>query len=90
MTEPAGTPEEYRPDPLTPVLTRRWLLPESWTLRHYAELGGYEAMRQAFTMDPADLVSLVKERRTGGGLRLEAAAKGGYSGKETCIQRGKR
>ncbi len=57
----AGDVEEYRPDPLTPVLTRRWLLPESWTLRHYTELGGYEALDTAFATDPADLVALVKD-----------------------------
>jgi NADH-quinone oxidoreductase subunit F len=61
MTETTGAPEEYRPDPLTPVLTRRWLLPESWTLRHYTELGGYEALDTAFATDPADLVALVKD-----------------------------
>ena len=49
------------PDPLTPVLTKRWLGPESWTLRHYTELGGYEALRTALATPPDDLVTLVKE-----------------------------
>ncbi len=61
MTEIAATAEADRPDPLTPVLTRRWLLPESWTLRHYTELGGYEAMRTAFATPPEDIVALVKD-----------------------------
>jgi len=57
----AGEVEEYRPDPLTPVLTRRWLLPESWTLRHYTELGGYEALSTALATPPDELIALVKD-----------------------------
>ena len=50
-------------DPLTPVLTKHWLGPESWTLRHYTELGGYEALRTALR-DPAR-----RPRRAREGLR---------------------
>ena len=38
---PARTP---CPAP-TPVLTRRWLSPESWSLDTYEQLGGYYALR---------------------------------------------
>jgi NADH-quinone oxidoreductase subunit F len=48
-------------DPLTPVLTKHWLGPESWTLRNYTELGGYEALRTALATPPDDLVALVKD-----------------------------
>ena len=48
------------PDPLTPVLTRSWLSPKSWTLDTYEQLGGYSALRSALTTQPEQLVELVK------------------------------
>src|SRR6266496_1562575 len=33
--------------PLTPVLTKRWLSPRSWTLDTYQRLEGYQALRNA-------------------------------------------
>ncbi|HET8591842.1 MAG TPA: NADH-quinone oxidoreductase subunit NuoF [Nakamurella sp.] len=47
-------------DPLTPVLTRSWLSPRSWTLKTYEELGGYTALRTALTAQPEQVVELVK------------------------------
>ena len=46
---------------LTPVLTKRWLSPQSWSLRSYEELDGYRALRKALQTAPADLVTLVKD-----------------------------
>ena len=48
-------------DPLTPVLTKHWLGPESWTLRHYTELGGYQALEKALNTPADDLIALVKD-----------------------------
>jgi NADH-quinone oxidoreductase subunit F len=61
VSETTDTTGAVTPDPLTPVLTKRWLGPESWTLRHYTELGGYEALRTALATAPDDLIALVKD-----------------------------
>ena len=49
------------PGRLTPVLTENWDADRSWTLESYRSTGGYEGWRKALTMDPADIVTLVKE-----------------------------
>jgi NADH-quinone oxidoreductase subunit F len=46
---------------LTPVLSRTWGAERSWTLDTYRQHGGYDALRTALDMDPADLVSMVKD-----------------------------
>jgi NADH-quinone oxidoreductase subunit F len=46
---------------LTPVLSAFWDAPRSWSLETYERNGGYDALRKAVTMDPADLVTLVKD-----------------------------
>ena len=47
---------------LTPVLTRTWGLPHSWSLATYEEHAeGYQALRKALTMDPGDIITQVKE-----------------------------
>jgi NADH-quinone oxidoreductase subunit F len=47
-------------DPLTPVLTRGWLSPQSWRLETYEKLGGYSALRTALTAQPEQITELVK------------------------------
>jgi NADH-quinone oxidoreductase subunit F len=47
--------------PLTPVLTKRWLSPRSWTLETYEQLEGYQGLRKALAMAPDDVISVVKE-----------------------------
>src|SRR5436853_1446963 len=47
--------------PLTPVLTKRWLSPESWSLRTYQQLEGYQGLRSALNMHPDEVISLVKD-----------------------------
>jgi NADH-quinone oxidoreductase subunit F len=49
------------PDPLTPVLTRRWQSPRSWTIETYEQLEGYQALRRALTAHPDQLIALVKD-----------------------------
>ena len=47
--------------PLTPVLSRYWDEPESWTLDTYRRHDGYEALQKALRMDPDEVISTVKE-----------------------------
>ena len=47
--------------PLTPVLTRRWLSPKSWTLQTYERLEGYQALHTALRAHPDQLIQLVKD-----------------------------
>src|SRR3982751_5377739 len=46
---------------LTPVLSRIWDADQAWTLAAYERDGGYEALRAALAMAPADLVTMVKD-----------------------------
>ncbi|MDR3660625.1 MAG: NADH-quinone oxidoreductase subunit NuoF [Mycobacterium sp.] len=46
---------------LVPVLSRYWDQPQSWTLQNYRRHGGYQALRKALTMRPADVIALVKD-----------------------------
>jgi NADH-quinone oxidoreductase subunit F len=48
-------------DPLTPVLTANWGDERAWKLTNYERRGGYQALRSALQMEPADVVSLVKD-----------------------------
>ena len=49
---------------LTPVLTRRWASPKSWTLETYTRLEGYTALRTALAADPDQLIQLIKDSKT--------------------------
>ena len=46
---------------LTPVLTKNWGDEQAWKLTNYEQGGGYSALRTALTMEPADVVTLVKD-----------------------------
>jgi NADH-quinone oxidoreductase subunit F len=48
--------------PLTPVLTKRWLSPRSWTLETYEQLEGYQGLRKALgEMTPDEVITVVKD-----------------------------
>lgn len=47
--------------PLTPVLTRYWDEPESWTLETYRRHDGYQALDKALAMDPDVLITTIKD-----------------------------
>ncbi len=48
--------------PLTPVLTKRWLSPRSWTLETYERLEGYQGLRKALgEMTPDEVITVVKD-----------------------------
>ncbi|WP_020579070.1 NADH-quinone oxidoreductase subunit NuoF [Actinopolymorpha alba] len=48
-------------DLLTPVLTANWADEHAWTLKSYLGQGGYRALRKALTIDPDEIVEIVKE-----------------------------
>lgn len=48
-------------DTLTPVLSAHWGKERSWKLAEYESTGGYQAARKALGMQPADIITLVKD-----------------------------
>jgi NADH-quinone oxidoreductase subunit F len=47
--------------PLTPVLTKRFGTKEPWLIENYEKLDGYAGLRKALSMQPDELIALVKE-----------------------------
>ncbi len=46
---------------LTPIFTRFWDAPRSWTLETYEAHDGYQGLRKALDSDPAAVIAAVKE-----------------------------
>ena len=67
-------------DMLTPVLTANWDADRAWTLASYEDRGGYDALRTALAMEPADVVEAVKasDLRGRGGAGFPTGMKWGF------------
>ncbi|TNC25800.1 NADH-quinone oxidoreductase subunit NuoF [Amycolatopsis alkalitolerans] len=65
---------------MTPVLTRTWDEPESWTLETYRRHDGYRALATALAMPPDDVIAAVKAAglRGRGGAGFPTGVKWGY------------
>ena len=65
---------------LTPVLSRIWDQPQSWTRATYERFDGYRAMREALTKDPQTLVQAAKDSslRGRGGAGFPMGMKWGF------------
>ncbi|MBY0440659.1 MAG: NADH-quinone oxidoreductase subunit NuoF [Mycobacteriaceae bacterium] len=47
--------------PLTPVLSRYWDDPQSWTMQTYRRHGGYQALQQALSAGPAAVLQTIRD-----------------------------
>lgn len=65
---------------LTPILTKQWGDVQSWSLATYEQYEGYQALRKAFTSEPATLVQEAKDSglRGRGGAGFPTGLKWGF------------
>ncbi|WP_018157009.1 NADH-quinone oxidoreductase subunit NuoF [Demetria terragena] len=65
---------------LTPILTKFWDHPQSWTMATYEDNEGYQALRTSLKMKPEDLVQMSKDSglRGRGGAGFPTGMKWGF------------
>ncbi len=65
---------------LTPILSRHWAEPKSWSRTAYEADGGYAALKKAVKSSPADVIKAVKDSglRGRGGAGFPAGVKWGF------------
>ncbi len=61
MPDAPSTADKPPVAPLTPMLTRRWASPQSWTMATYEQLDGYQGLKAALKAQPGQLVELMKQ-----------------------------
>ncbi|WP_152362963.1 NADH-quinone oxidoreductase subunit NuoF [Microlunatus speluncae] len=54
------------PSTLTPVLTSNWGDEQAWRLESYEGIGGYQALRRALTLEPGEIITMIKDSRLRG------------------------
>jgi len=75
--------------PLTPVLSRFWDSPQPWTLQTYLANDGYQGLRRALGMAPADVIAEVTESglRGRGGAGFPTGTKWSFIDRDSASPR---
>ena len=76
---------------LTPVLTRYWDHPQSWTLDTYRAHDGYRALQKALVMEPGEVIEIVKASglRGRGGAGFPTGVKWSFIPQDDTVHGGK-